>query len=54
MLWLMLQSGLYYKQLFKTQNPRLVNKTGFKSRAVYNGVSMVYENGYYLPFQLLL
>ena len=29
------------RNIFKTQNPRLVNKGGFKSRAGYNVASMV-------------
>ena len=37
----MLQSGLYYKKFFKTQKPRLINESGFKSRAGYNGVRTV-------------
>ena len=41
MLRLMLQSGLYYKKVFKTQNPRLIKKSGFKSRAAYDGALMV-------------
>ena len=36
MLRLMLQSGL-----FKTRNPRLINKSGFKSRAAYDGARTV-------------
>ena len=43
MLWLMLQSGLYYKKLVKTQNPRLINESGFKSRAAYDGARTVSE-----------
>ena len=42
-LQLMMQSGLYYKKLFKTQNPRLRNKSGFKLRAAYDGPRTVYE-----------
>ena len=41
MLRLMLQSGLYYKKFFKTQKPRLINESSFKSRAGYNGVRTV-------------
>ena len=42
-LWLMLQSGLYYKKLFRTQNLPLINQSGFKSRAGYNGASTVFK-----------
>ena len=41
MLRLMLQSGLYYKKFFKTKKPRLINESGFKSRAGYNGARTV-------------
>ena len=30
------------RNFFKTQNPRLINKRGFKSRADYNGTHTVY------------
>ena len=40
----MLQSGLYHKKLFKTQNPWLINKSSFKSRAAFNGArAVVYD-----------
>ena len=29
------------RNIFKTQNPQLTNKSGFKSRAAYNGTCMV-------------
>ena len=40
----MLQSDLYCKKLLKTQNPQLINKSGFKSRAAYNGARTVDKN----------
>ena len=41
MLRLTLQSGHYFLILFKTQNLRLINKRGFKSRAAYDGACTV-------------
>ena len=49
MLRLMLQSSLCYKKLFKTQNLRLINKSGLKSRAAYDGVHTISMYNLCLP-----
>ena len=40
-LWLMQQRGLHHKIFLKAQNPRPINKSGFKLRAAYDGVHRV-------------
>ena len=37
-----------YKKLFKTQNPRLINKSNFKSRVGYNGMHTVVRTYWHL------
>ena len=32
------------RNFFKTQNPQLINKAGFKSKVAYNGVCTVTQN----------
>ena len=34
------------KNFFKAQNPRLINESGFKSRAAYDGARTVYKCGH--------
>ena len=48
-----MQSSLYYKNLFYPKNPRFIIKSGFKSKAGYNG-ACTYRTYCSLPSKLLM